>query len=100
MAAKVYDVGDAVELTATFKVDGEETDPTTVNFKVRKPNGQIETFSWPSEDSNVHHSSTGNFLLLYFPQTKGFYRYRIEGIGLAYGTEEGTFRVRYSEFTT
>lgn len=98
MAAKVYDVGDAVELTATFKVDGEEADPTTVRFRIRKPDGNIENFQWPGDVPTLHHPSTGNFLLVYQPATKGFYRYRIEGTGLAVGVEEGTFKVRYSEF--
>lgn len=96
-AYNIYDVGDAIEFSATFTVEGQPADPTTMRFRVRKPDGTIEDFTW-NENNEVIHVSEGVFTMLYLPQIDGLYRYRAEGEGLANGAEERIFKVRYSEF--
>jgi hypothetical protein len=41
-----YYIGQTVRITATFKVGGVETDPTTVTLKVKSPSGVTTPYTY------------------------------------------------------
>jgi hypothetical protein len=87
-----YVTGDTVVLEATFNVDGADTDPTTVELKVKRPSGTVDTYT-----SGFGTPATGKRTKSYSNTSdSGTYWYRWTGTGAAPGVEEGSFRVEPS----
>jgi len=85
----IYDVGDRVIITATFKTsDGVLADPSSVSAVVRAPDGTIQTFTAPA------HPSTGYYEQAVDPSTPGNWRYKFVGTGTMLTVQEGMFYVR------
>lgn len=86
--ATIYDIGDRVMLSATFKAsDGVGTDPTTVVLKVMAPDGTSTTPTPTSEGFGVYWHP------LDLTQA-GRWVFRWTGTGAVIATEEGTIDVR------
>lgn len=89
---RTYDVGTTVRVEADFRVDGNLTDPSEVRVRVRQPDG--------TEQSNFATKvSQGRYSYRFVVNMPGYWHYRFEGFGGAAGVEEGTFKVRKSQFT-
>jgi uncharacterized protein YfaS (alpha-2-macroglobulin family) len=93
----MYDIGDLIVHEATFRdAEGDPTDPTTVTFRLRSPDGTetvVEQASLTNPSEGVwsyEHVVTG---------PRGVWFTRWEGTGVVQQAEEATFRVRGSNFT-
>ncbi len=72
--------GDSERLTGTFKNQaGTLTDPTTVEYKVRAPDGTITTYTWAG--AMVTRDSTGVFHRDITFLTSGKWVVRVAGAG-------------------
>ena len=97
MSVLSYDVGDVVRMRAVFTVAGVATDPTTVTFKLRLPDGTTQTKVYGT-DVEVVKSATGDYKWEYAPLTEGIYRWRAVGTGAAAAAGDGAFNVVESVF--
>jgi hypothetical protein len=85
----VYDAGDAVILTATFKnAEGDPTNPTEVLLRVKKSSGEIDDLTPESEETGIWRAT---YSLI--GKAEGEYRYRWTGTGALQVAGEGTFYV-------
>lgn len=89
-----HDTGDLRRIQATFKnISGTDTDPTTVTFKLRDPNGTVTTYLYGT-DAELVKSATGIYYVDYTILYDGQHFYRFEGTGTVISAEEGDFMVR------
>lgn len=89
--ANVYDIGDLVTLSATFKNNaGTLTDPTTVIFRIKDPSGTVTSPSPIKDSTGLYHYDLSITLA-------GTYWYHFEGTGLCQDAEEAYFTVRKSQ---
>jgi hypothetical protein len=85
----VYNIGDAVILTATFKdATGALADPTQVHIRVKGPSGQIDELIPENTDRGAWRAT---YSLIGKPQ--GEYHYRWAGTGAVQVAKEGVFYV-------
>ncbi len=91
MSDSLYEPSTQVRLSSIFSVDGADTDPTTVQLKVRDPAGAVTTYDYPA---TVTKDSTGHFHHDVVPVTIGRWYYRWIGTGAVIASVERTFRVR------
>lgn len=88
----IYDVGDVVTITGTFRdAGGNLVDPTTVTASVRDPAGAVTT-------PPVSRSSLGVYAFTVEVDANGTWYYRLEGTGTNQSAAEGQFAVRESAF--
>ena len=99
MAVNEYDKGDFARITVTFTVSGVATDPTTVTFKMREPDGVITTWTTvPAVGSIVDDAGAGVFHVDWPVDQTGTHHYRWEGTGAAAAAGEGILIGRPSVF--
>jgi uncharacterized protein YfaS (alpha-2-macroglobulin family) len=91
-------LGDAVTCEAVFKKNGVELDPTTVTFKVENPSG-VQTIYVYGTNVELIRDSTGVYHVDVNANTVGTWLYRFESTGTGQAAQEGTFRVRKSNFS-
>lgn len=96
IGTKVFDVGSALRSTATFKVSGALTDPSTVTFKYKKPDGSTAT--WTYGGGQIVKSSTGVYYTVLSLDASGTWVYRWEGTGTAKGAKERMLQVAPTKF--
>ena len=89
----VYYPGTLVRLTGTFTVDGEPTDPTTVECIVRDPEGGRTVYVY-GQDDELQKVETGVYQLELTPDKPKRWYYAFKGTGAAQATAEATFTVR------
>ena len=89
--------GQLVEVAATFTTDDIPTDPTLVVFRVIRPFGPEESYTY-GVDSEVIKSSTGLYKMDILCDDSGEFWYRVEGTGMVTDAFEGSFLVRSSPF--
>ncbi len=82
-----------VRLTGTFKVSSTLTDPSTITFKMKKPNGVITTFIF-NTDAELVKDSTGVFYVEQKLDLSGDWYYSFEGTGAVKAFEENRFHVK------
>jgi len=93
-----YDVGDLVRVTGVFKdAEGVAIDPSTVAFKLRKPNRSITTYLYGT-DIQLVKDSTGNYRVDISADVKGIYKYRWYSTGNGQAAGENQFEVVKSNF--
>jgi hypothetical protein len=93
-----YDVGDLVRVTGTFTdAAGTAIDPTTVAFKVKKPDRSITTYTYGT-DMQLVKESTGNYRVDISADVKGKYKYRWYSTGNGQAAGESEFEVIKSSF--
>lgn len=91
MATAEYEVGDRVRLAAAFTVNGTATDPTTVTFTVKKPDGTTTINNTPS------HDSTGNYHIDVDLDMAETWYWRVAGTGTATAAGEQALFVKHSQ---
>lgn len=91
----VYDIGDLVDLRAYFTQpsDGVALDPTTVNLSVRRPSGEVTTYTY-SDDVQLAKASTGEYYAQITVDEEGIWYYRWWSSGVGQAAEEDSFEVR------
>jgi hypothetical protein len=97
LSPRSYDVGDVVRATASFKVGGVLTDPSTITFKYKNPTGTIATKLYSLGE--VTKDSTGIFHYDLPVDAAGTWYYRWSSTGTAAGAAEVQMQVRESEFS-
>lgn len=91
-----YDIGDLIRLSAAFDVSGP-TDPTTLVFEIREPDGTTTTHTY-GVGVEIVRDSLGRFHLDWSADLPGLHLYRVAGTGAAQAVEQGAFRVIEDEF--
>lgn len=92
-----YVIGDGFRLKATFTVDDVVTDPTTVTFKLKDPDGLITTYVY-GVNAEVVKVSTGIYYIDVTVSKALTWFYRIVGTGAVIAATEGTFVGLQSQF--
>ena len=95
--ASQYDVGDSVRMSAAFTVSSVATDPTTITFKMREPDGTVTTYVYGT-DAELVKDSTGNYHVDWGTSMSGDFFYRFTGTGACVAASEGYFTVKESRF--
>jgi hypothetical protein len=91
----VYDIGDRVTITGTFKDHGVNASPPKVRVWVKDPSGIKTTYIYP-DDPEVVKVAEGVFEFSIYAAMSGRYYYRMDDneVNVA---EEGFFDVRRSQ---
>jgi len=93
-----YNEGTLITLTAVFKdTAGTEADPTTVTFRLKKPDETVIVYVYGT-DAELVKDSTGNYSVGYTPDMGGDFIYRWEGTGAVEVAGESTFSATASSF--
>ena len=93
-----YGIGDIGRLQAAFQdVDNAYADPSSIKFKLKKPNGSIIVYVYGT-DPQIVKSALGVYYVDYFVTEHGRYFYRYEGTGLVFAAAEESFNVKKSNF--
>lgn len=93
-----FEVGDLVRCAGVFRdVAGALTDPATINFKYKKPDGTIVTYVYGTNGQLVK-DSTGNYHVDVDANAAGTWFYRFYSTGNAQAADEDEFRVLVSQF--
>jgi hypothetical protein len=104
MALEEYEIGDAVELYATFlNASAAAADPTDVTFTTVDPAGAETTYTWTggsggSSADGVTRSGVGAYAKIVTPTVAGVWHYRRRGTGAVITADQGYFLVRASPF--
>ena len=97
-----YDLGDTRRLSAVFTVAANSppaTDPTTLTFKMREPDGTVTSYV-EGTDAELVKDSTGNFHVDWLTAKAGRHVYRWIGTGAAAEADTGEFEVLPGNITT
>lgn len=79
MTTAAYDIGDLRRLSVAFKdINGAAADPTTVTFRMRKPDGTVTTYVFGT-DSELVKDSVGNYHVDWTFALAGRHVWRFEG---------------------
>lgn len=100
-----YDVGDLVRIgnpsqdttSAAFAtLAGTATNPTAVTLTVKRPDGTLLAYGWPSAgvDGTLTNESAGRFYVDVAIDQVGHWHYRLVGTGAVTAAAEGAFRVQ------
>ena len=92
-----YPLGAVIRLSANFKTNNTNSDPTTVSVTVKTPLGVKTTLVYGT-DQAVVRDSIGNYYYNYAPAIEGRYAFRWSGTGNNIGANETTFDVSESLF--
>ena len=86
-----------VETNPVFKVGSVATDPTTVTWKAKAPDGTLTTYVYGT-NAQLVKAATGDYYVDHTPATAGWWAYRIEGTGTCVAVAEVTVEVLQGEF--
>jgi len=92
----VYEINQVVRTSASFLNSGTLADPTTIEYKYKRPNGTIITYT--SACAALVHDSTGIYHVDLTIDQAGSWYYRFSGSGVATGADEEIFNVIPSQF--
>jgi hypothetical protein len=95
MARGVYAEGTPVRVSATFRVAGVETDPTTVTAIIRDPDGVERTYLYGT-DAELVRDDAGDYHVDVDAGPPGRWIYRFAGTGVASAAAEQVFLVEGS----
>ena len=90
-----YDIGDKRTLSANFQTGAPlaDTDPTTLTFKMKEPDGTVTTYVFGT-DAELVKDDTGDYHADWTIAKAGRHRWRFIATGGAHGEEPGDFDVR------
>lgn len=94
MTVPSYDLGDTRRLSAAFTISGNSpaaTDPTTLTFKMREPDGTVTSSVFGDSPAIVVKDSTGNFHVDWLIAKVGKHYFRWIGTGAAAEADTGEF---------
>jgi hypothetical protein len=93
-----HDIGDLVRMDAEFRNNQDVlTDPTTVTFKLKLPDGETITYVYGTDDE-VEKLSEGIFRVEYLVAEHGHHYYLWQGTGEVAQVEESSFYIKRSNF--
>lgn len=92
-----YPIGAEVNMSASFVVSGVATDPTTVQAKIRQPNGTITTYTYGT-DASLVRDNIGVYHVTVIVSGAGVWSYRFIGTGVCAAAYEAEFFVQPSDF--
>lgn len=93
-----YSKGDLVRCSASFATSaGAATDPTAVLAQVRNPAGTTTTYTYGT-DAELVKVSTGNYYVDVNANQVGTWHYRFYSTGTGQAADEGSFKVKDSNF--
>ena len=93
----LYDVGDVLPLTCTFRnASGDLADPTDVRLEILAPDGTETTFVYSGLD--ITRTSLGLYTRDVTFTASGTWSWRWTGTGAVGAVDEGSLRVRESVF--
>ncbi len=98
-----YDLGDTRRLSAVFTVSANSptaTDPTTITFSMRKPDGTVTTNVYGDSPAVVIKLSTGSYYVDWLLAQVGRHTYRWVGTGAAAEADTGEFESLPGNITT
>lgn len=99
MSFNSYSFGNDVTVSAAFKnAAGVAADPDSVYCKITDPDGVVTTYHY-GVDAALVKDSTGNYHVLVDANKAGSWSYRFYAIGTGKSADEGTFKVRHSNFS-
>lgn len=87
-------VGQTVRIDMQFRKSGVLIDPDDVTVRVLRPDDAGEVAPPPS----VVRDSSGNYHAAFVVDAPGVWRWRVDGLGTAFGIAEGQISVPYSPF--
>jgi hypothetical protein len=96
MALGPYDIGEAVTISVAFTVSGVATDPSTVTFTYRTPDG-VETVLTYGVNNQVIRDAVGNYHLVLTAAQAGSTTYVWTSTGTVVAAISGSFFVRRQE---
>jgi hypothetical protein len=91
-----YHKGNSIKTTATFKVGGVLTDPTTVTLKVMDPTETVSTYTYAL--AQVTKLSTGVYYKDVASSTVGIWRTEWVGTGACVAVEEDYYEIEHCNF--
>ena len=98
MTTAAHDIGDLRRLTVTFtNLAGTAADPTTVTFRLVRPDGTVVTYSTADSPATITKSSTGVCYTDYAIAVSGRHVYLWSGTGAIVTAEQGEFYARRNE---
>jgi hypothetical protein len=97
MAANTYVIDSSFKLEAEFTNESGVADPTTVIFKIKKPDGTITTYTY-GVDAEVIRESLGVYYMIVTVDTPGNWWYKIMGTEALIAATEGSFVGLQSKF--
>jgi len=86
----VYQLGQPIEITDFFSVDGVATDPTIVTWSILGPDG-VTVYTNASPE--VANPVVGEFILSIIPTLPGTYHYDVDATGVVEASRSGAFSV-------
>lgn len=92
-----YILGEPVKAACTFAVSGVNTDPTTVQAKIRQPNGTITVYNYGT-DAQLVRDGQGIYHVIITTTSGGVWSYRFIGTGACATANEAEFFVDTSDF--
>lgn len=93
---QVYDIGDRRKLSCEIRNEsGVLTDPTTLVFTMREPDGTITDYLYGT-DAELVKDSVGVYHVYWDCALAGIHRWRLEADGAVVVAEEALFNVRRS----
>ena len=99
MSVEAYDKGDRVQFTAAFtNLAGAAADPTTIRFKVKRPDLTETTWVYGT-DAQVVRDGVGAYHAEVDFDQSGDWTYRWEGTGAVQSAGERAVIVRASAFS-
>ena len=90
MVSAAYHVGDLRRIAGAWTVATVATDPTTITFHMREPDGVVTTYIHGTDVALVK-DSTGNYHVDWTLAKVGRHRYRWVGTGSAAEADTGEF---------
>ncbi len=98
MPFNIYDLGDLVKVSATFK--NADTagviDPDVINLSVRTPAGAITTYTH-GVDANLTQDDVGQYYAMINANQAGYWFYRWWSAGFGQTAKEKEFKVRTAQ---
>jgi hypothetical protein len=88
----LYAKGQTVTCSVVFKVGATETDPTTVQFKVKPPRSEVVTYVYGT-DAELVKDDVGEYHVDVVGDIKGKWVYRFEGSGVCTAVDEAEFSI-------
>ena len=101
----LYDVGDLIGIRFESRVNEEEispqnelTDPTDLSLSIKEPDDTITTITLTESPTVIFNSSVGKYYYDFNIVQEGRHYYKWDATGVAQSSEEGSFKVKDSQF--
>lgn len=92
-----YETGQQVEVWVIFQVGGEDTDPDTVELRIRGSDDTVTSYDYPAD---LDRTAEGHYRKILSPADgeEGFYHYKWYGTGACKIAKSGYYEVVTDQF--